>query len=409
MYGARQVGKTWLINEFGKAEYQNIVYINFETNRRIASLFDDDISPKRLLPLIAAMTGQKINNGGVLLFFDEIQSCERALTSLKYFCEEAPDLHVIAAGSLLGIAVNRERYSFPVGKVESCTLYPMTFEEFLFALGRKPLCGEIRSCYFSNKPMSRGLHSELLEWYKFYLITGGMPGVVQAFIQNRELTDVRIIQNEIMNNYIADMAKYAAADESIKIRACYNSIPTQFAKENKKFQYKVVKTGGSATLFGASIEWLNFAGITLKCQKISHAELPLAVHADPGSFKLYMSDTGMLTMKAGMEAGIILSPLETDNRFMGAVAENYTASALASSGHPLYYWQSGNTAEIDFLLQKEGAIIPIEVKAGTNTRSRSLSLFTEKYRPPLSIRISAKNFGFENGIKSVPLYAVFCI
>jgi predicted AAA+ superfamily ATPase len=403
------VGKTYLINEFGKTQYKNLVYVNFETNRRIASFFDEDISPKRLLALIGGAVNQKIESPGTLLFFDEIQVCERALTSLKYFREEAPQIHIIAAGSLLGIAVNREAYSFPVGNVESLTLYPMTFEEFLLALGKEGLRAEIRSCYDSNQPMPRGLHSELMELYKFYLITGGMPQVLNNFIQNNDFSEVRTIQNEIMNNYIADMAKYASAGDSVKIRACYNSIPTQLAKENKKFQYKVVKSGGSAALFGMAIEWLNFSGIALKFQRILHAEAPLAVYADPGSFKLYMGDPGMLTMKAGIETSLILSPLEPGTRFMGAVAENYTAAALTASGHPLYYWQSDNTAEVDFLLQKEGRVIPLEVKAGVHSKSRSLAVFREKYKSEYAIRISALNFGFENGIKSVPLYAVFCI
>jgi predicted AAA+ superfamily ATPase len=419
VYGARQVGKTWLINEFGRTEYQNLVYINFENDRRIASFFEDNISPKRILPLIGAAINQKIESGKTLLFFDEIQSCERALTSLKYFCEEAPELHVIAAGSLLRIALNRENFSFPVGKVESLTLYPMTFEEFLSALGRTELCAEIRSCYVRDETMPRGLHSELMELYKIYLVTGGMPGVVNIWVQNRELSETRTIQNEIMNNY---MAKYASAPESIKIRACYDSIPVQLAKDNKKFQYKVVKSGGSAALFGTAIERLNFSGIVLKSQRITHAETPLAAYVEAGSFKLYMGDPGMLTMKAGLETGTILSPLEANSRFMGAVAENYVASALAASGHPLYYWQSDNTAEIDFLLQKEGSIIPVEVKAGMHTKSRSLSVFAGKYKTEYAIRISAKNFGFEKSsssleeqsgtplrIKSVPLYAVFCI
>jgi predicted AAA+ superfamily ATPase len=282
----------------------------------------------------------------------------------------------------------------------------MTFEEFLFAMNKEQLCAEIRSCYQADRPMPRGFHSELMELYRFYLVTGGMPEAVK---QNKDFTEIRTIQNEIMNNYIADMAKYASAGDSIKIRACYDSIPVQLAKENKKFQYKVVKAGGSATLFGAAIEWLGFSGIVLKSQRISHAEAPLAVYADPGNFKLYMGDTGMLTMKANLEPGTIFSPLETDGVFMGAVAENYAAAALAASGHPLYYWQSGNSAEVDFLLQREGHVIPVEVKAGLHTKSRSLSVFCGKYKPEYAIRISAKNFGFENSVKSVPLYAVFCI
>jgi predicted AAA+ superfamily ATPase len=409
VYGARQVGKTWLIKEFGKAVYQNTVYVNLENNRRIASLFDDDLSPKRLLPLIGAMVNQKIEPGKTLLFLDEIQCCERALTSLKYFCEEAPEIHVIAAGSLLGIVLNREKYSFPVGKVESLTLYPMNFEEFLGAKGKASLCAEIRRCYAGNEIMPQGLHNELMELYKIYLVSGGMPRVVDSYIQNRELLETRTLQNEIMNNYIADMAKYASAPETIIIRACYDSIPVQLAKDNKKFQYKVVKSGGSAALFGTAIEWLNFSGIVLKTQRITHAEIPPAVHVDLSSFKLYMGDTGMLTMKAGLDTLTILSPLETNNRFMGAVTENYVASELTANGHPLYYWQSDDTAEVDFLLQREGGIIPVEVKAGIHTKSRSLSVFTERYKTPYAIRISAKNFGFENNIKSVPLYAVFCV
>jgi predicted AAA+ superfamily ATPase len=285
----------------------------------------------------------------------------------------------------------------------------MTFDEFLAALGREALIAEIRSCYVKDEAMPRGLHDELMELYKLYLVTGGMPAAVGDYIQNRNLAAVRIIQNEIINNYITYMSKYTTPDECSKIRACYDSIPMQLAKDNKKFQYKVVKSGGSAALFGVSIEWLRFSGVALRCQKVAHAEMPLAVHADLGSFKMYMSDTGMLTEKAGLEAGLILSPLETHSRFMGAVAENYTAAALTASGHPLYYWQSGNTAEIDFLLQKDNRVIPVEVKAGPHIKSRSLSVFEEQYKSELAIRISAKNFGFENGIKSVPLYAVFCI
>ncbi|GHU97110.1 ATPase [Spirochaetia bacterium] len=407
--GARQVGKTWLIQEFGRREFKNTIYIDFEKNKRVASFFEEDITPERIVRYLEGEFGEEVVSGQTLLFFDEIQSCERALTSLKYFCDETPDIPVIAAGSLLGVALNREQYSFPVGKVETLHLLPLDFEEFLWALGKQWLCAEIRLSYEGDKKMPLALHNELLELYKLFLITGGMPKVVSVYTEEQRLVNVAVIQNEIMNNYIADMAKYASPQESVKIRACYNSIPNQLAKDNKKFQYKVVKSGGSAAIFGASIEWLNFAGVVLKCDKVDHPHLPLAVHTEPGSFKLYMADVGMLTMKAALPQGMILSNLEVDNTFLGALAENYVAVSLNARGYLLYYWQSGNTAEMDFIIQKDEQIIPVEVKAGTHVKSRSLSVFGAQYGYDYAIRISTKNFGFENRIKSVPLYAVFCM
>ncbi|GHV63424.1 ATPase [Spirochaetia bacterium] len=407
--GARQVGKTWLINEFGRREFQNVIYIDFEKNRRIGSFFEEDIAPEKIVRYLEGEFGEAIIPGKTLLFFDEIQACERALTSLKYFCDEAPDIPVIAAGSLLGVALNREQYSFPVGKVETLRLLPLDFEEFLWALGKQWLCAEIRLSCEQDKKMPLALHGELLELYKLFLITGGMPKVVSVYAEEQSLVNVAVIQNEIMNNYIADMAKYASPQESVKIRACYNSIPNQLAKDNKKFQYKVVKSGGSAAIFGASIEWLNFAGVALKCDKVTNPRLPLAVYTEPGSFKLYMADVGMLTMKAALPQGMILSNLEVDNTFLGALAENYAAVSLSALGYPLYYWQSDNTAEVDFTIQKDEQVIPVEVKAGTHVKSRSLSVFGAQYGYDYAIRISTKNFGFENRIKSVPLYAVFCM
>jgi uncharacterized protein len=409
IHGARQVGKTYIIREFGEENYKNVIYINFETNKRIASYFEEDISPERLIKYFELHFNEEIFPAQTLIILDEIQSCERALTSLKYFCEQIPEYHVLAAGSLLGVAINREKYSFPVGKVESLTLYPLDFEEFLWANDREQLCGEIRNCFDNDIRMPLALHSELLELYKFYLIVGGMPRVVQKYTSSGKLIDIPEIQNEILDNYIADMAKYADSSESVKIRACYNSIPNQLAKDNKKFQYKVVRSGGNATIFGAAIEWLNFAGVVRKCQKIIQGIMPIAVYSDLSSFKLYMNDVGMLTMKSGLSQSTILSNLEIDNTFMGALAENYVAATLASNGYPLYYWQSENTAEIDFVIQKDDLVIPIEVKAGKRVKSRSLSVYRGKYTPEYAIRISTKNFGFEEGIKSVPVYAAFCI
>ncbi|MDR0387446.1 MAG: ATP-binding protein [Treponema sp.] len=409
IYGARQVGKTFTVLEFGRTEYERCLHINFENNRRAASLFEDDISPKRLVSLLEGMYGQTISPGKTLVFFDEIQSCERALTSLKYFREESPEYHIIAAGSLPGLALNREKYSFPVGNVESLTLYPMDFQEFLMALGRDMLVPEIRSCYAEDRKMPEGLHRELLELYRLYLITGGMPKVVKEYANTKKLVNLLSIQNEILDNYIADMSKYALAAETVRIKACYDSIPVQLAKENRKFQYKTVKSGGSAAIFGVSIEWLSLSGLVLKCQKCNSAAIPLAAYTNQGAFKLYMGDTGLLIAKSNFPYELLLSGLETDNTFLGAIAENYTACALAASGHALYYWESDNTAEVDFVIQKGAAAIPVEVKAGVHVKSRSLSVFREKYGNEYAIRISAKNFGFENNIKSVPLYAAFCV
>lgn len=407
--GARQVGKTYIIKEFGKNNYENTIYVNFEINRLVASFFDEDITPKRIVKYLESHFEVKISDVNTLIIFDEIQACPRALTSLKYFHEEMPDLNIIAAGSLLGVAINRDNFSFPVGKVEILTLYPIDFEEFLWANGKTDLATDIRNHYESNEKMNNAIHGELMEFYKMYLIIGGMPRVVYEYVSTGELISIKELQNEILDNYTSDMAKYASNSDSVKIRACYNSMPNQLAKDNKKFQYKVVKTGGNATIFGEAIEWLCYAGIVNKCLKITQGVMPISAYSDLSSFKLYMSDVGLLIMKSGFMHSAILSHLEINTTFWGAIAENYVAVALASNGYQLFYWQSENTAEVDFVIQKDDYVIPIEVKAGKNTKSKSLSVYINNYNPKYSIRISNKNFGFENNIKSVPHYAVFCI
>jgi len=405
--GARQVGKTYILRKFGAEQFKNVVYINLETNLTVASYFSDNITPERLLRYLEASTGERIIPGETLVILDEIQSCERALTSLKYFCEETPEYHIVAAGSLLGVAINRQRYSFPVGKVETITLYPLDFEEFLWARGKEFLCEEIHGAYGVMEPLPEALHQEAIELYREYLLIGGMPACLNAFLSSGSFLDVPLVQNEILDNYIADMAKYASNTDSVKIRACYNSIPAQLAKDNKKFQYKVVQKGGSAALFGASIEWLNLAGVVLKCQRISQAYEPIAVYADLSAFKLYMGDVGLLTMKSGISQQTVLSG--EGNTFMGAVTENYVAQQLVAKGYDLYYWESGSTAELDFVLQKDNQIIGIEVKKGEHVRSRSLGVFASSYKSAYAVRLSIKNFGEKDGLKAVPLYAAFCV
>ncbi|MCL2511177.1 MAG: AAA family ATPase [Bacteroidales bacterium] len=404
--GARQVGKSYILQEFGRQEFDNYIIVNLETDKALVEKFEEGITPLFIIQYLETAHSQRIIPQKTLIVLDEVQACERALTSLKYFCEQAPQYHVIAAGSLLGVAINRKKYSFPVGKVDEITMFPMDFEEFLWASGKENFAHIIREHYASNTPLD--IHSLAMEFYNKYLIVGGMPAVVKEFINTNSFVAVADIQNRILNEYIADMSKYAEPATGIKIRACYESIPAQLAKENHKFQYNVVQKGGSVTIFGESIEWLKYAGIVLKCQKTTRGTMPVKVYVDLSDFKLYLADVGMLTMQSGMAAQAILSPLDTDHPFIGAIAENYVAQAFATNLIPLLYWKNDNTAEIDFIVQKGVDVIPVEVKSGMRVRSKSMGIFMEKYKCPYGIRISKKNFGFENDIKSVPLYAVFC-
>jgi hypothetical protein len=407
--GARQVGKTYILKEFGAQHYNQTVYINLETNLLANSYFDNDITPLRIVQFLETISNTRIIADETLIILDEIQSCPRALTSLKTFYEEAPQYHIVAAGSLLGVAINRNQFSFPVGKVNELTMFPMDFEEFMWAMYQEMLGNEIAMHYKRLEPMPEVLHFRAIELYKQYLIVGGMPAVVAEFVESKSLITSTEIQGRILNEYIADMAKYASPTTSVKIRSCYNSIPTQLAKENKKFQYKIVQKGGTASLFGESIDWLQAAGTIYKCQKIDHGFMPIAAYSDLSDFKIYMSDIGMLTMKSGMAQQTILSPMDEDNGFLGAMSENYVAQALSCNGFPLYYWKNDNTAELDFVLQIEGKVIPLEVKKGSRTKSVSMTMFVKKYNSPYSIRVSRKHFGFENQIKSIPFYAAFCI
>jgi len=407
LYGARQVGKTYILTEFGDKHFDNTVYINLETNLSVAKYFESDITPTRLIRFLEATVRAEIVPGKTLIILDEIQSCERALTALKYFCELAPEYHVAAAGSLLGVAVNRGQFSFPVGKVESVNLYPMDFEEFLWAMGEGRLADIIRECYDRVEPMPEALHNKALELYRYYLIVGGMPASVEKFSETGKLVLVPNVQNDIIANYVADMAKYATASEVIKIRACFDSVPAQLSKENRKFQYKVVQKGGSTSLFGASIDWLAQAGVVLKIHRIEHAYNPIAVYKDLSAFKLYMGDVGLLVLRSGTPQQSVLTG--EGSTFMGALAENYIAQALAANGHSIYYWTNEHTSELDFVLQKDADIIGCEVKRGVSTKSKSLNVFVSKYNPGYSIRFSEKNFGKSETLLSLPHYSAFCI
>lgn len=406
--GARQIGKTYTALMIGKKYYKNTVYFNMEDSQELVSIFEKDFDIERIITELSIRSGESIFKNETLIIFDEIQACERALLSLKYFCEKAPEYHIIAAGSLLGVALNREKYSFPVGKVDMITMYPMDFEEFLWALNQHDLADAIREHYQSNEMFS--LHDTAMMYYKTYLLVGGMPRAVLDYIETKDYNFVTASQKSLNDSYIADMAKYATPNETTKIMNAYNSIPAQLSKENKKFQYKVIKSGARAYEYETPIEWLNASGVINKCVKVREGKMPLSVFVENESFKIYMADTGILCSKFSIPAKMILTETNAFDGFKGALTENYVAAALKTNGYDLYYWEANGKAELDFVIQSaEGDIIPVEVKAADNVRAKSLGVFMKKYDIQKAIRISSKNFGFENNIKSVPLYAVFAI
>ena len=408
LYGARQVGKTYTILSFGKENYKNVAYINFEDNAEISKIFEQDLEVERIIQELSVKLGITILEEDTLIFFDEIQACERALTSLKYFAESKKKYHVVAAGSLLGIAINRQKYSFPVGKVKMLILYPLDFEEFLWALDKKDLANMIRQAFSEDKEFS--LHSLANQYYRLYLAIGGMPRAILEYKEKQDMDFVTAILKDINNSYIADMAKYATSTETTKIMAVYNIISAQLAKENKKFQYKLIKSGARAYEYETAINWLNASGIINQCTKIKEGKLPLSAFIEPESFKIYMSDVGLLCNKFGIPTNIVIVENDNMNDFKGALAENYVCNSLVQCGLKPYYWESNGKAEVDFVVQdKDGNIIPIEVKSSIHTRSKSLNVFKSLYKIPYSIRISTKNFGFENDIKCIPLYSVFCL
>ena len=408
LQGARQVGKTYILLSFGKGHYKNVAYFSMEESKEIPVIFERDLDPERIVHELAAQSGQTILQGDTLIIFDEIQACEQALTSLKYFAERAPQYHVIAAGCLLGVAMNRERFSFPVGKVDMLHMYPMDFEEFLWAIGQAGLCELIRESWEGFTPLS--LHDKAMDLYKAYLVVGGMPRVVQEYADKRDYDFVIALQRTLNHSYIADMAKYATPQETARIMAAWASVPAQLAKENRKFQYKVIKSGARAKDYEAALDWLKAAGIINKCVHVTEGKMPLAAYAESGLFKVYMVDTGMLCSKLDIAPNVVIHTPHSFDGFKGVLAENYIMQALAANGVTPYYWSSPGKAEVDFVFQdKQGNIIPLETKSADNTRSKSLRSYRDIYKPAYAIRVSAKNFGFERGIKSIPLYAAFCI
>ena len=392
LQGARQVGKTYSILEFGRTHYENVAYFNFETNPKLNETFEENISPDYLIPILSHIAGQTIVREKTLIVFDEVQLCERALTSLKYFC-----------------AVNRAKFSFPVGKVDIKTLYPMDMEEFMLALGEDDLVERIKNCFNTDTPLPSALHNAAMQLYRQYLVVGGMPECVMQFAQTKDYILVRHTQDTILTSYLNDMSKYNNLNEIKKTRLAYDNITVQLSKKNTRFQYKLIKKGGRASEFENAIEWLCLSGIVSQVYKVEQIKKPLENYRDIDAFKIYVSDLGLLCAKKDLAPNDILYMVEELSDFKGGMAENYVNVQLTCNGYRTYYWESERAAEIDFIIQRDGQIVPVEVKSADNTKAKSLKVYMDAYKPAYAIKLSAKNFGFEDNKKTVPLYAAFCI
>jgi predicted AAA+ superfamily ATPase len=402
LYGARQVGKTWLLKEFGQREFERTFYINFDTEHKIHAFFENDISPLTIIRGLENYFNEKIEAQNSLLIFDEIQECQRAEDSLKYFNEDAPQYHIAAAGSFLGIASGK----FPVGQVNELTVYPLSFSEFLEATSRKLLGETLKEKDFT---LINASHEMFVEKLKEYLFTGGMPEAVKTFAETGSFVEVRKVQEVILSNYKNDFTKHISAVNIPKVRMLWDSIPVHLAKEKKKFIYKEINTGARASQFENAMDWLVSTGLVYKINRTTTVKIPLSSYKDREHFKIYMLDVGLLGAKANIDFFSFLSGDKTlFTEFKGALAEQFVLQELKVSGNsPIYYWgnESGK-AEVDFIMQYKNEIIPIEVKSATNTKSQSLSVYMEKYKPAHAVRVSLKNLGTSEKLYSIPLYMI---
>ncbi len=400
--GARQVGKTWLMKEFGEQEFQNVAYLNFESSNRLKEIFLFDFNIERIIAVIEIEVKQKIDPLNTLLIFDEIQEAEKGLTALKYFYEQAPEYHIVAAGSLLGIS-NQKNNSFPVGKVDFMSLFPMSFMEFLENIGEGQLANQLQN---KNWELIDIFHEKLVEILRLYYFIGGMPEAVSNYIDNKNLETVRAIQQKILAGYENDFAKHAPNEIVPRIRLVWNALISQLAKENRKFIYGQIKKGGRAKDFETAINWLVDAGLVLKVNRIEKPTLPLNAYADFDAFKLFLLDIGLLNAIADLDQKILLEKNNILTEFKGALTEQFVCQQLKIKKE-LYYWTATNaTAEVDFVLQSQNEIIPIEVKAEENLKSKSLKVYVEKYAPKTAIRTSMSKFRQEDWLTNVPLYGV---
>ena len=408
LQGARQVGKTYLVDEFGHNEYSYFIYLNFEQDPDLKTLFSGNLNPQNIINNISLYIGQKISSEDTLIFFDEIQVAPDVLTSLKYFYEQAPDYHIIAAGSLLGISVGKQS-SFPAGKVNFMYMYPMSLTEYLTASGDGLLADELINIQ-TVEALPKVLHEKLLNQLKMYLYLGGMPEVLQDYLDKEDISSVRKIQIEILEAYQRDFSKYTEKSQAIKTSELWQSIPNQLAKENKKFKYSDVRKRARAATFEQTIEWLKKAGLINMVYQINAPKLPLSGYADYSKFKVYLLDSGLLGAMLNLSSDIILQPTELFSEFNGAFIENFVAMELIASGiNNLFYWTSKSDAEVDFVIQSGNEIYPVEVKSGLGKNLKSIRSYARKYNPGYIFRTSSRNFVQDNDFINVPLYASFIL
>lgn len=402
--GARQVGKTWLLKEFGERAYKNVAYINFESNERMAALFSSNLDPERLLTGLQVESGVRIEPENTLIIFDEIQDTPKALTSLKYFYENAPQYHIAAAGSLLGIATHAG-VSFPVGKIDFLNLYPLSFLEFLKAIGESELANLVLSRDWLMIDAFRG---KLTESLRYYYCVGGMPESVATFIATKDLRLVRTFQKKLLEAYERDFSKYAKADIVPRIRAVWNSLPAQLAREQKKFIYGLVREGARAREYENAIEWLCGAGLMQKIHRVSKPGFPLKAYLELNAFKLFMLDVGLLATHADLSIQTVLQGNVLFEEFKGALSEQYVAQELCLiEGANASYWSSDTSrAEVDFLIQGQDSIYPLEVKASENLQAKSLRVYNEKFSPPRCFRTSLSPYREESWLTNIPLFAL---
>ena len=401
--GARQVGKTWLIKEFGNKYYEQIAYINFEKDKRLKSIFNDDFDIKRIIISLQVETGLIIKAENTLLVFDEIQAVPEAITCLKYFQEDAPEYHIIAAGSLLGVALHAN-ISYPVGKVEHMNLFPLNFVEFLNAIGEEGLVTVLQT---KDWKLITAYKSKFIERLRHYYFVGGMPEAVSKFCEDNDFMAVRKIQKQLLNTYDQDFSKHAPIGIVPRIRMVWNSIPAQLAKENKKFIYGLIKKGARAKEYELAISWLTDCGQVYKIYRVSKPGMPLKAYEDRGAFRLFMVDVGLLGAMVDIDTKTLLDGNAIFTEFKGALTEQYVMQQLKSMDEiNTYYWSAENsTAEVDFVLQHKGKIVPVEVKAEENLQAKSLRVYNEKFNPGLSIRSSMSDFREQLWLTNLPLYA----
>lgn len=401
IHGARQVGKTWLMKEFGRLYFDTCVYISFDNNPRMKNVFEQDYDTNRIISAIRIEHGSAFTAEGTLLIFDEIQEVPKAMTALKYFCENAPEYYIIAAGLLLGMALH-EGMSFPVGKVDFLHLYPLNYYEYLLAFGENELAELIKQKDYS---LINDFSSKYVDYLKKYYYVGGMPEAVKCYLDTDDVKEVRKVQKNLLLYYENDFSKHAPKEQIPRIQMVWNSIPAQLAKENRKFIYGIVREGSRAKDYEIAIQWLSDYGLINRSMRIKKPGMPLISYMDQGSFKMYMIDVGLLAAKGNMSAKTIIEGNAIFEEFKGALTEQFIAQELSVQNIELYYYSTENSSgEIDFVLQKDEFCIPVEVKATENLKAQSLKAYCRKYEPEIAIRTSMSNYRKEEWMVNVPLY-----